>query len=217
MCLISLYWSSKLTCIYTDVVYGISMRSSMINSVPSAKQKQMRWGWDKGKAQLFSMASVFWLTWDRSGMSPRSIPTCCNTRGPSWRLDLHTLTSAWLLLGWRRLPLQLWGTQRFLSFLWGISCRYQVPLCTGLSSCQNISLSTAKHKKRQWSSSLLFRLPVSGSVCYQWQWQLTKSAQIHVVKWNDWGLPTNVLSAPVQNQVTFWPFNHIAQFKAVQR
>lgn len=57
----------------------------------------------------------------------------------------QSTTGARLLLGLRRLPLQLWGTRRFLSFLWGISCRYQVPLCTGLSSCQNISLSTTKY------------------------------------------------------------------------
>lgn len=52
----------------------------------------------------------------------------------------------WLLSGLHHLPLQLWGTRRFLSFLWGISCRYQVPLCTGLSSCQNIFLSSTKCK-----------------------------------------------------------------------
>lgn len=94
---------------------------------------------------------VFGLTWDRSGMSPRSIPTCCNRRGGRFIYLLANVVTnrsftnqqlVWL----HRLPLQLWGTRRFLSFLWGISCRYQVPLCTGLSSCQNIFLSSTKCK-----------------------------------------------------------------------
>lgn len=62
----------------------------------------------------------------------------------------------WLLSALHHLPLQLWGTRRFLSFLWGISCRYQVPLCTGLSSCQNIFLSSTKCKVTVMIFSSLF-------------------------------------------------------------